>query len=79
MKLVRDARTLKTKSICSLKVAMSAFNSYDDEGRITMVLMNLQHACGSQKIRCFSDNAVTKMKEALEHVNMDQLWADRPR
>jgi hypothetical protein len=34
---------------------------------------------GSQKIRCFSDNALTKMKQALEHVNMDQLWADRPR
>ncbi|KKN73637.1 hypothetical protein LCGC14_0398370 [marine sediment metagenome] len=24
---------------------MSAFNSYDDEGRVTMVLMHLQHAC----------------------------------
>lgn len=45
MKLVRDARTLKAKSISSLKTAMSAFNSYDDDGRITLVLMNLQHAC----------------------------------
>ncbi|WP_210247005.1 hypothetical protein [Mycoplana rhizolycopersici] len=45
MKLVRDARTLKAKSISSLKTAMNAFNSYDDDGRITMVLMNLQHAC----------------------------------
>jgi hypothetical protein len=45
LKLVRDARTLKAKSISSLKTAMSAFNSYDDEGRVTVVLMNLQHAC----------------------------------
>jgi hypothetical protein len=34
---------------------------------------------GAQKIRCFSDNAVTRMKEALHQIDMDQLWADRPR
>ncbi|MEG8016907.1 DUF3644 domain-containing protein [Sphingomonas sp. LR55] len=45
LKLFRDARTLKGKSISSLKTAMTAFNSYDDEGRVTMVLMHLQHAC----------------------------------
>lgn len=45
MKLVRDARTLKSKSIGSLRTAMTAFNSYDDDGRVTMVLMHLQHAC----------------------------------
>ena len=45
LKLVRDARTLKAKSISSLKMAMAAFNSYDDDGRVTMVLMHLQHAC----------------------------------
>jgi hypothetical protein len=44
LKLLRDARTLKGKSISSLKTAMTAFNSYDDEGRVTMVLMHLQHA-----------------------------------
>lgn len=44
LKLLRDARTLKAKSISSLKMAMVAFNSYDDDGRITAVLMNLQHA-----------------------------------
>ena len=44
MKLVRDARTLKAKSISSLKTAMSAFNGFDDDGRVTLVLMNLQHA-----------------------------------
>lgn len=45
LKLVRDARTLKAKSVSSLKAAMTAFNSYDDDGRVTMVLMSLQHAC----------------------------------
>ena len=45
MKLVRDARTLKAKALGSLRTAMTAFNSYDDDGRVTMVLMHLQHAC----------------------------------
>lgn len=45
MKLVRDARTLKTKAIESLRTAMTAFNSYDDAGRVTTVLMHTQHAC----------------------------------
>lgn len=45
MKLVRDARTLKTKAIESLRTAMVAFNSYDDTGRVTAVLMHAQHAC----------------------------------
>lgn len=45
MKLIRDARTLKTKAIESLRIAMTAFNSYDDTGRVTTVLMHSQHAC----------------------------------
>ncbi|QQM28987.1 hypothetical protein JET14_11585 [Martelella lutilitoris] len=45
MKLVRDARTLKSKAIESLRTAMTAFNSYDDAGRVTTVLMHSQHAC----------------------------------
>lgn len=45
MKLLRDARTLKTKAIGSLCTAMTAFTSYDDAGRVTMVLMHSQHAC----------------------------------
>lgn len=45
MKLVRDARTLKTKALCSLRTGMQAFNSFDDDGRITTVLLHLQHAC----------------------------------
>ncbi|WP_208246194.1 HEPN domain-containing protein [Rhizobium sp. T1473] len=45
MKLLRDARTLKTKAIESLRTAMTAFNSYDEAGRVTVVLMHSQHAC----------------------------------
>lgn len=45
MKLVRDAKTLKEKSVASLKIAMATFNSYEEEGRITSVLLHLQHAC----------------------------------
>lgn len=45
MKLMRDARTLKEKAVASLKIAMSTFNSYEEDGRITSVLLHLQHAC----------------------------------
>jgi len=44
MPLVRDARTLSLKSISSLKIAMTSFNSFDDDGRVTSVLLHLQHA-----------------------------------
>lgn len=44
MKLVRDARTLRSKAISSLRIAMMTFNSYDDDGRIRTVLLHLQHA-----------------------------------
>ncbi|MBB2168310.1 hypothetical protein HLH36_08085 [Gluconacetobacter aggeris] len=44
MKLVRDSRTLKEKAVASLKIAMTTFNSYEEEGRITSVLLHLQHA-----------------------------------
>jgi hypothetical protein len=45
LKLVRDARTLKMKAISSLRTGMSSFNSYEDDGRVTSVLLHLQHAC----------------------------------
>lgn len=45
MKLVRDAKTLSDKSIASMKIAMVTFNSYEEDGRITSVLLHLQHAC----------------------------------
>ena len=45
----------------------------DDDSRCSHVF-----EFGSQKIRCFSDNAVTKMTDALKDVDMDQLWANRP-
>jgi len=31
MKLVRDAKTLKEKSVVSLTIAMTTFNSYEEE------------------------------------------------
>lgn len=45
MPLIRDARTLSNKAISSMRMAMSTFNSYDDEGRVCSVLLHLQHAC----------------------------------
>ena len=45
MKLIRDARTLKGKAMSSLRQGLSAFNSYVEDGRVTTVLLHLQHAC----------------------------------
>ena len=45
MKLRREAKTLKRKAVCSLRHGLAAFNSYDEDGRITTVLLHLQHAC----------------------------------
>lgn len=45
MKLRREARTLKRKAMCSLRRGLTAFNSYDEDGRITTILLHLQHAC----------------------------------
>lgn len=44
MKLKRDARTLKAKSIASLKRGLEVFNSHEDEGRVETVLLLLQHS-----------------------------------
>jgi hypothetical protein len=44
MNLRQDARHLKAKSISSMRSAMTAFNSPDDDGRVTRVLLHLQHA-----------------------------------
>ncbi|MHB8153283.1 MAG: DUF3644 domain-containing protein, partial [Bacillati bacterium] len=43
-KLKRDCRTLKAKALSSLKTALVAFNSLNDEGRTTTVLLHLQHS-----------------------------------
>ncbi len=45
MKLVRDARTLKTKAIESLRAAMTVVGSDGGVGGVAMVLINSQHAC----------------------------------
>jgi hypothetical protein len=44
VKLRRETRILKDKAISSLRRATAAFNSYDDDGRVTTVLLHLQHA-----------------------------------
>jgi len=40
----RDARLLKGKALASLRRCARAFNDLDDDGRITTVLLHLQHA-----------------------------------
>ena len=44
MKLRNEARILQRKALSSLRRAMTAFNSPDDDGRVTNTLMSLQHA-----------------------------------
>ncbi len=44
VKLRREAGILKAKGLASLRRAMTAFNSYEDDGRVTDVLLKLQHA-----------------------------------
>jgi hypothetical protein len=44
MKLRREAGILKRKSLASLRCATAAFNSLDDDGRVTDVLLHMQHA-----------------------------------
>jgi hypothetical protein len=43
-KLRREARSLKVKALCSLRRAVTAFNSCDDDGRTTCVMLHMQHA-----------------------------------
>ena len=43
VKLKREARSLKAKALCSLRRAVTAFNSCDDDGRTTCVLLHMQH------------------------------------
>lgn len=44
MKLRNEARVLRRKALASLRTAVTAFNSPDDDGRVTSVLLGLQHA-----------------------------------
>ncbi|OSN35972.1 hypothetical protein BV321_02027 [Pseudomonas syringae pv. actinidiae] len=46
MKLLRETRTLKVKAVSSLRIGMQAFNSFDDDGRITTVLLHLPPVSG---------------------------------
>lgn len=40
----RDSRLLKAKALSSLRRAAQAFNSFEEDGRVTSVLLHLQHA-----------------------------------
>lgn len=44
MKLRASARILKKKAVSSFRRSISAFNSVDDDGRMTTVLLHAQHA-----------------------------------
>lgn len=44
MKLRSSARILKRKAVFSLRSAVGAFNGLNDDGRVTSVLLHLQHA-----------------------------------
>ena len=44
MKLKQQARVLKRKALTSFITAAEAFNSPRDDGRVTKVLLHLQHA-----------------------------------
>src|SRR6266498_5756607 len=39
----RDARLLKSKGLASLRRCARAFNDFDDDGRVSAVLLHLQH------------------------------------
>lgn len=44
VKLRSSARTLKKKSIASARIAVATFNGLHDDGRVTSVLLHLQHS-----------------------------------
>lgn len=39
-----NVRTLRSKALASFRSSVSAFNGFDDSGRVTTVLLSLQHA-----------------------------------
>jgi hypothetical protein len=45
MKLRREARTLKGKALSSVRKALTCFNGFEEDGRVTAVLLHAQHAC----------------------------------
>ena len=69
MKLRREARTLKAKALCSLRRAVTSFNACDDDGRVTCVLLHMQHAAEmllkailvQRQVRVFDPNKQTSI------------------
>jgi hypothetical protein len=45
VKLRREARTLKQKALSSLRRGLVSFNDFDEDGRVTTVLLYFQHGC----------------------------------
>jgi hypothetical protein len=45
MKLRRDAKSLKGKALASLRRGLASFNSFEEDGRATSVLLHFQHCC----------------------------------
>ena len=45
MKLRREAKSLKAKALSSLRRGLSIYNGYEEDGRLTSVLLHLQHGC----------------------------------
>jgi hypothetical protein len=43
-RFVRDAKILKDKALHSLSRGLAAFNSHENSGRVTAVLLHFQHA-----------------------------------
>lgn len=41
----RDAKSLRQKSLASMRCGLGAFNSFHEDGRLTTTLLHLQHAC----------------------------------
>jgi hypothetical protein len=52
IKLRREARTLKGGALCSLRRAVTAFNSCDDDGRVTCVLLHCPWLDRSRGLAC---------------------------
>lgn len=69
----RDAQVLHSKAIASMRVATAAFNSPDDVGRVTQVLLSLQHSFEMLLKAALVQNRVRVFdKESGRSIGMDK-------
>ncbi|MBJ9673388.1 hypothetical protein [Burkholderia gladioli] len=73
MKLKRDARTLKSKAIASLRRGLEAFNSHDEQGRTESVLLYFQH-CSEMLIKAI---LVQKSKTVFDNKKGTSIGLER--